>query len=234
MKSIIIIPTYNENSNIRDVVEGILDLKLNLSILIVDNNSTDGTGQTAEQLANRYRETVVLHLKQRIGLGKSIIEGFKYALSRGFDYILTMDGDLSHRPRYISELIANMDKYDIVLGSRYIEGGEVVNWRMNRRLLSKGANLIVKNMLRLKINDFTTGFRCYKRRALESIDLDGIFSDGYSFQIELLYKCQKQGYSIGEVPIVFAGRTKGKSKFSGVEVLKAIWTILKLMEIIKR
>lgn len=228
MNSIIIIPTYNEIKNIRNLVEEILKLDYHFQILIIDGNSPDGTGGIADELSKKYKEAYVIHRERKLGIGSAYILGFKFALERNFDYIITMDADFSHQPKYLSALIEEIDRGDVVLGSRYTKDGAVVNWGIYRKILSKGANLFVKNILRSKINDFTSGFRCYKRKVLESINLDRIFSNGYSFQIELLYKCEQRGCNIREVPIVFTERLKGKSKFSGIEVIKAVWIIFKL------
>lgn len=227
MNSIIIIPTYNEIENIKGLVEEILKLD-SFHILIVDDNSPDGTGKIVDGLSKKYKEVYVIHRERKLGIGSAYILGFKSALKKNFDYIITMDADFSHNPEYLMSLIKNIDKYDVVIGSRYLKNSQIIGWRYGRKVLSYGANLFTKFMLKLKINDFTSGFRCYKSEVLKSINLNTIISDGYFFQIEIIYKCWQQGHNIAEIPIVFTNRLKGSSKISKLEIIKAILGIFKL------
>ena len=227
MKAVIIIPTYNERANIETLVEAIL-AQGNVEIIIVDDNSPDGTGQIADELSRRHPGVHVIHRPAKLGLGTAHIAGFRKALALGADRILTMDADFSHHPRYIPALLAESQSCDLVIGSRYVEGGGTLGCNLVRRLLSWGGNAFARLALGLKARDCTAGFRCYRREVLESIDLGQIFSDGYSFLIEMLYKCQRGGWRIGEVPILFENRRRGASKISRREVFKAAHTVLRL------
>jgi dolichol-phosphate mannosyltransferase len=229
----IIIPTYNESDNIEtlakeimalgDVTEAIAGA---VAIIIVDDNSPDGTGEIADELAKVYRSIKVIHRPAKLGLGTAHIAGFKESLASGADRILTMDADFSHHPRYIPDLLAKNRDAQLVIGSRYVDGGGTLNWGLQRQILSKGANTFARLVLGLKAHDCTGAFRCYRREVLESIELDEIFSDGYSFMIEVLYKCQQRGWEIGEVPIIFEDRRHGTSKISRREIFNAFWTVL--------
>lgn len=230
MKTLVIIPTYNEMENIKNLVESILIVfkknKINGHVLIVDDNSPDGTSDVIKKLSNKK-----IHLNQRpkkLGLGTAYITGFKYGLNKNFDLLITMDADFSHNPKYIPDIIKLTQKNDIVIGSRYVPDGGTLNWGIHRRIISKGANIFAKTMLNLKSNDCTSGFRCYKSKVLKSINLDNIFSGGYPFLIEMIYKCQKKGFKIGESPIIFVDRDKGKSKISKKEILQTFNTIIRL------
>jgi dolichol-phosphate mannosyltransferase len=224
----IIVPTYNERENIRLLVEGIVNLGLDSHIIIVDDNSPDGTGQLADELAAQYGGVQVIHRPAKLGLGTAHIAGMKAALSGGARAILTMDADFSHHPRYIPGLLAALEKFDVVIGSRYVPGGGTLYCSMPRKALSRGANLFARTVLSLRAGDATAGFRGYRRAVLESIALDEIVSDGYSFLIELLYRCQREGWIVGEVPIVFENRQRGASKISRAEILKAMQTVVRL------
>jgi len=226
MRTAVIIPTYNESDNIEPLVRDILALGEVTEIIIVDDNSPDGTGEIADELARVYRGIKVIHRPAKLGLGTAYITGFRKALALGADCILTMDADFSHHPRYIPALLARSQDAQLVIGSRYVDGGGTVNWGLHRRILSRGANTFARLILGLKAHDCTGGFRCYRREVLESIELDEIFSDGYSFLIEMLYKCQRGGWEIAEVPIVFEDRRRGASKISRREIFKALYTVL--------
>jgi len=244
VKTAVIIPTYNERDNIEALTKEILALRGDPStalslcseetldntteIIIVDDNSPDGTGEIADELAKTHQEVKVIHRPAKLGLGTAYIAGFKEALALGADRILTMDADFSHNPRYIPHLVAESENAQVVIGSRYVDGGDTVNWGLWRRILSRGANTFARLVLGLKAHDCTAGFRCYHREVLESIELDKIFSDGYSFLIEMLYKCQQQGWEISEVPIIFEDRRRGASKISQKEIFKALYTVLSL------
>jgi dolichol-phosphate mannosyltransferase len=240
--TVVIIPTYNESDNIEALVKEILALRLGLrraqsnrsgraldditEIIIVDDNSPDGTGEIADELAKVYGGIKVIHRPAKLGLGTAHIAGFKEALALGADRIMTMDADFSHHPRYIPDLLARNRDAQLVIGSRYVDGGGTANWGLQRQILSRGANTFARLVLGLKAHDCTGAFRCYRREVLESIELDEIFSDGYSFLIEMLYKCQRQGWEIGEVPIIFEDRRRGASKISRREIFKALYTVL--------
>ncbi len=228
MKTAVIIPTYNESDNIVTLVEEILGLRTVAHIIIVDDNSPDGTGQIADELTKQYDEVHVIHRPGKLGLGTAYVAGFKLALSLPTDCIVTMDADFSHHPRYIPSLIAQTHIHDLSIGSRYVDGGGAVNCNLWRRFLSRGGNTVARLTLGLKASDCTAGFRCYRRQVLEAIDLDTIFSNGYSFLVEMLYKCQQSGYRAGEVPIIFENRRQGASKISRSEIWKAAYTVLRL------
>jgi glycosyltransferase involved in cell wall biosynthesis len=227
-KHAIIIPTYNERENITLLVEGILDLEIDSQIIVVDDNSPDGTGELAGKLAAQHPGIRVIHRPGKLGLGTAHIAGMKAALIAGTDYVLTMDADFSHHPRYIPAMLAGLDRFDLVIGSRYVPGGGTQYCTLPRRALSRGANLFARTVLSLQASDATAGFRGYRRRVLESIPLDEIKSDGYSFLIEMLYRCQRRGWRVGEVPIVFENRQRGASKISRGEILKAMQTVGRL------
>jgi len=228
VKTAVIIPTYNESDNIVTLVEEILGLRAVAHIIIVDDNSPDGTGQIADELVRHHQEVHVIHRPGKLGLGTAYIAGFKFALALPTECIVTMDADFSHHPRYIPSLIAQTRVYDLSIGSRYVDGGGTVNCNLWRRFLSTLGNTVARLILGLKASDCTAGFRCYRRQVLEVIDLDSIFSSGYSFLVEMLYQCQQLGYRVGEVPIVFENRRQGASKISRSEILKATYTVLRL------
>ncbi|MBN1135656.1 MAG: polyprenol monophosphomannose synthase [Anaerolineae bacterium] len=224
----VVIPTYNERENIGLLVDSIVGLQLGSQIIIVDDNSPDGTGELADELAARHNGVRVIHRSGKLGLGTAHIAGMKAALSDGVACILTMDADFSHHPRYLPDLMAALGRYDVVIGSRYVAGGGTLYCTLPRRTLSRGANLFARMALGLSAGDATAGFRGYRRAVLELIPLDEIVSEGYSFLIEMLYRCQQQGWSMGEVPIVFENRQRGASKISKIEILKAMQTVLRL------
>ncbi len=228
MRTLVILPTYNERENIARLVPDLLALPNGVHILIVDDNSPDGTGQLADEFSSKHERVHVIHRAGKLGLGTAYIAGFKYALEVGFDCILTMDADYSHQPQYVPGLIAGIQSADLVIGSRYVSGGCVVDSPLARRLLSRGANLFARLVLGLHTRDCTTGFRCYRREVLESMDLDAIFSDGYSFLIETLYIVQQAGWKVTEVPIQFKDRRQGVSKISRAEIFKALYTVVRL------
>jgi dolichol-phosphate mannosyltransferase len=224
----VIIPTYNESENLERLARLILDLPLGPEVIVVDDNSPDGTGQIADRLAAEDGRMHVIHRPGKLGLGTAYVAGFRRALSLGVECIITMDADFSHHPRYIPVLVAHSNGAQVVVGSRYVQGGGTRYCSLKRRLLSRGANGFARLMLGLEARDCTAGFRCYRRRALEAIDLDAILSDGYSFLVEMLYQCQRRGYRIAEVPIIFEDRRHGVSKISRQEIFKAIYTVLRL------
>lgn len=224
----VIIPTYNEKDNITALIGKILALDDNIRVIIVDDNSPDGTGRIAEEMRESFPRIDVIHRSGKLGLGTAYIAGFKKALAEGADRIITMDADFSHDPAYIPDLIVLADQFDVTIGSRYVPGGGTSNWGWKRRFISWGANTFARIMLGLKANDCTAGFRCYRRDVLSGIDLERFISDGYSFLIEMLFKCQQRGHTVGEAPIVFVNRARGRSKISQREIYKAMYTVMRL------
>jgi len=227
MNITIVIPTFNEAKNLERLVEQIFYLHPGFNIIVVDDNSPDGTGDIADALSRRYLRLRVIHRPCQAGLGSAYLEGFSLALSENADLIMEMDADFSHDPRYIADLVKASQDADLVIGSRYINGVRVEGWRFRRLLLSKFANIFVSFVIVKPVWDFTAGFRCYRRRVLESIDLEKISSDGYAFQIELIYLTFKHGFRVCEVPIIFRERAHGYSKISRKVVREAFWITLK-------
>ena len=230
MKTIVVTPTYNEAEHLSNLVEVILSLNIdNLGILIVDDNSPDGTGQIADNLAEKYPHKIeVIHRQGKLGLGTAYVAGFTHALEEGAEAIIQMDADLSHPPESIPKLLEQIGTYDVVIGARYVRGGGTRYCTLPRKALSWGANAFAKIVLWLQAMDCTAGFRCYRREVLESIDLDTIFSNGYSFLIEMLYRVQRRGWRVAEVPIIFENRRRGASKISRQEILRAMYTVVHL------
>lgn len=230
MKTIVVIPTYNEAQNIERLLSQILYFQPKFDILVVDDNSPDGTGKLVDELSKRFDKIKVLHRPKKCGLGKAYIEGFKYALSYNppYERIIQMDADFSHHPRYLEELLKATQNKDFSLGSRYICGGRVFGWRLYRRILSYLANLYVRFCLGLKVKDCTSGFRCFRRETLASIGIEKVRSKGYLFQIEVLARCVQLGCSFIEIPVTFIERKEGKSKFGVYEIWEAMWGVLKL------
>jgi len=228
MKSIIIIPTYNEKENIGKLIEEIRKLNRDFHILIIDDNSPDSTGRIADELVKKHSEVSVIHRPAKIGLGTAYITGFKYALDNNYDLVFTMDADFSHQPKYLIDLLEKAKEYDLVIGSRYIGDGGIQNWPLHRLILSRGANIYVRMVTRLPILDSTGGFSCYRREVLEKIDLDKIISDGYAFQIEMKHRVWQKGFSFKEVPITFIDRARGKSKISKRIIFQAFFLVWKL------
>ncbi len=229
MKSVVIVPTYNERDNIDVLLDDLLSLPVDLSVINVDDNSPDGTGAAADAWAARYPDRVqAIHRAGKLGLGTAYIAGFKRALEAGFERVMTMDADFSHHPRYIPSLLDLSRAHDLVIGSRYVAGGGTLNCTAKRKALSQGANTFAKVMLGLRAQDCTAGFRCYRRQVLQAIDLDSIRSNGYSFLIEMIFYVQRRGFSIGEVPIIFEDRRRGTSKISQNEVIRALQTVERL------
>jgi dolichol-phosphate mannosyltransferase len=228
MKVMIVMPTYNEAENLPVMIAELLALNIDgLGILIVDDNSPDGTGRIADELHQRYPQQIqVLHRARKQGLGSAYLEGFRIALNSGVDFIVQMDADFSHSPRYVPLLLAKAQTYDVVVGSRYVPGGRLdERWDLTRRLLSWGGNLYAKMVIGLKVHDATAGFKCFRRQALLSLELDRVHSDGYAFQIEMAYACQRKRLRVCEVPITFGDRVIGRSKMSLGIVLEAAWRV---------
>ena len=225
---IVIIPTYNERDNIVKLVDEINALNLSLDILVVDDNSPDGTGDVVESLKGSKSNLEVLHREKKEGIGPAYIEGFRYALDKGrYKYIIQMDGDFSHNPKDIPRLLEGAGKNDVVVGSRYIKEGMVSGkWSIFRKFLSKGGNFYARFITGLKIKDCTAGFKCYKRRALQSIDFNKKFLNGYGFQIHILYELNRNDFTICEIPIFFEERKKGTSKMNLGITLEAFFSLI--------
>lgn len=224
MKAAIIIPTYNEIENLGILVKKILDLRTKSLIIIVDDNSPDGTGQLADKLARKHKDVYVVHRKKKLGLGTAYIAGFKKAFTLGADVVLTMDADLSHNPKVIPGMLKAIAINDVVIGSRHIKKGKIVGFDLFRTHLSGTAQFVSRQMLGMPIHDSTSGYRAYRKEVIEAIKIEEIRSQGYSFLIEAIYRCYNSGFRIKELPIVFYVRSKGKSKLSQNEIYKALLT----------
>ncbi|MBN2417495.1 polyprenol monophosphomannose synthase [bacterium] len=226
---LIIIPTYNEVDNVRRLLPIVLEKDARISILIVDDGSPDGTADAVRALQQIHPGRIELMERDgKLGLGTAYVAGFRWALEREYEYIFEMDADFSHDPGAVPAFLREAERYDLVIGSRYISGVNVINWPMSRLLLSWSANLYTRIVTGMPIQDATSGFKCFKRRVLESIDLDKISSDGYCFQIEMNFKVYKQGFSIKEIPIIFMDREVGSSKMTSGIIHEAAWKVWKL------
>jgi glycosyltransferase involved in cell wall biosynthesis len=223
VKRIVIIPTYNEAENIADLVAAIREADAEWDILVVDDASPDGTGDLADQAG-----VEVLRRSGKLGLGTAYKEGFTWALSRGYEAIAQMDADFSHPPAVLPQLAAGLDSADLVIGSRYVPGGGTRHWGIHRQILSRTANTVARVLLGIAARDVTAGFRCYRRDVLEAIDYPAMESDGYAFQVEVLYRCQNAGFRLGEVPIIFVDRQQGTSKMNAAEILGGVANLLRL------
>ncbi len=228
MRACVVLPTYNERENLPQIVPAILGAAPELEVLVVDDNSPDGTGALADEMAARDPRVRVLHRERKEGLGRAYLAGFAVALKAGYDRILEMDADFSHDPARLPALLAASQDADVVLGSRYVEGGGTVNWGAGRRFLSRGGSFYARAILGLHVRDLTGGFKCFRREALEKLDLDTVHSTGYAFQIELTYRAVKRGFRVVEVPITFVDRRVGKSKMSRRIVAEALWMVWKI------
>lgn len=227
---LVIIPTYNEKDNIGELLGLIYSYVPDIHVLVVDDGSPDGTGELIENLmAGEYQGRLFLIKRAgKLGLGTAYIAGFKWALKREYEYIFEMDADFSHNPKYLPKFLAAITGCDVVLGSRYVSGGGVTNWSLIRRIISLGGSLYSRIILNLPFHDLTGGFKCFRRKVLETIDLDDVKSNGYSFQIEMTYRAFLLGFTIKEVPIVFEERAEGQSKMSSSIFREAVWMVLKL------
>jgi dolichol-phosphate mannosyltransferase len=214
MKTLIIIPTYNEIENLRPLLETVFSYAPETDLLIVDDNSPDGTGELADKIHEEDPRVHVLHRAGKLGLGTAYIAGFKYAVEHGYDAAFEMDADFSHDPRYLPDFLREIEHADLVIGSRYVRGGGTPNWTLMRRIISGGGNLFARFMLGMPIRDCTAGYRCYRREVLENLDLATIQTQGYGFQVEMAYRVWKHNYKIVETPIIFMDRRVGKSKMS--------------------
>ncbi|WP_242340406.1 MULTISPECIES: polyprenol monophosphomannose synthase [Anaeromyxobacter] len=227
--AIVCLPTYDERENLEPIVAGILAATPDVDVLVVDDSSPDGTGELADRLAAREPRVHVLHRAAKQGLGRAYLAAFDWALSRGYAYVLEMDADFSHDPRYLPALLARArSDADLVLGSRYVPGGGTVNWGLGRKLISRGGSLYARTILGVRVRDLTGGFKCFRREVLEAIDLPSVECSGYAFQIELTYRALRRGFRVVEVPIVFADRRVGQSKMSRrivIEAVRKVWSI---------
>lgn len=227
-RMLVIIPTYNEIDNIQRILPAVLDTEKALEVLVVDDNSPDGTGAAVKQMMKKTKRIHLMERAGKSGLGKAYVAGFRYALEHGYDYIFEMDADFSHNPKDLPRFIDEMDDADLVIGSRYVQGVTVVNWPVSRLLLSYSANLYIRFVTRIPVKDATAGFRCYKREVIENINLNLIHSDGYAFQVEMAYKAWRSGFRLKEIPVVFVDRTVGESKMSSGIIGEAAWLVWKL------
>ncbi len=226
---LMIVPTYNERENVRQLVSQLRALPGDVHVLVVDDDSPDGTGALVDEMAAHDPGVVILHRAGKLGLGTAYKAGFAYGLAHAYQYICTMDADFSHNPASLPAIVEKAAAgYDLVVGSRYVPGGGVVGWPAARKLLSAVANRLAHLFLGIAARDCTAGFRCYRRVVLETIPLDSIFSGGYSFLIEMAFLCEAAGFRIGEVPITFVNRTQGASKISKLEIYKAMYTLVRL------
>jgi len=228
-KILVIVPTYNERENLSPLTQRLLGLPAAVDLLIVDDNSPDGTGQLADELAAGNSSIHVLHRNEKSGLGRAYIAGFKWALAKDYEFVFELDGDLSHNPDDIPIFLEAAKQADLVLGSRYKDGIRIINWPLSRLMLSKSAAMFVQIVTGMPFTDPTGGFKCFRKRALQAINLDAIHSNGYSFQIEMTHKLWCQGMKIVEVPIIFTDRFQGRSKMSKrimVEAFLMVWRLL--------
>lgn len=228
MSTLVLLPTYNERENILELIGQILALASALEILVIDDNSPDGTAQAVEQSFGGESRVHLLKRPGKLGLGTAYSAGFQYAIEKGYTSVISMDADFSHDPKFIPELIGAMSNFDMVIGSRYVPGGATVNWGLLRKVISRTANLVAHLILSMKQADCTSGYRLYRAELLEKIEYESILADGYSYLIEILYRASRRDCRIGETPIVFVERRHGKSKISRKEIFKAIKTVLRL------
>jgi dolichol-phosphate mannosyltransferase len=228
-KALVVIPTYNESMNLPTIVPDVLKQDPRLEVLVVDDNSPDGTGRMADEMAGKDPRVHVLHRPGKQGLGTAYLAGFKWALERSYELIFEMDADFSHDPGHLKEFLKAAEGVDLVLGSRYLGGKvTVVNWPMGRLLLSYFANVYARQITGLAIWDLTGGFKCFRRRVLEAIDLSAVRSNGYAFQIEMTFRAWRKKFRLKEIPITFVDRTEGQSKMNKAIVREAVWVVPRL------
>ena len=226
---LIIMPMYNEKENIRQILLEVLKQDERINILIIDDNSPDGTGEIADEIVSQNSRVSVIHRAGKLGLGTAYVVGFKYALEKNYDLVFEMDSDFSHDPKYLAGMIAMAESgYDLVVGSRWVKNGGIENWPKSRELLSRYASIYSRLVTGIPVHDTTAGFQCFKKEVLKAIDLDGLKSGGYSFQIETKFKVHRKGFKIGELPIIFKDRIEGFSKMSKKIVFEAIWMVWKI------
>jgi dolichol-phosphate mannosyltransferase len=226
---VVCIPTYNERENLQPICEAVLAVDRRVDILVVDDNSPDGTGQLADTLAAGQPRIRVLHRAKKEGLGKAYLHAFRWALEQRYSYVVEMDADFSHDPKFLPQLLDAAERgADLVLGSRYVTGGGTVNWGFGRKVISRGGSLYARTVLGCNVRDLTGGFKCFRRQVLETLDLGAIRSSGYAFQIELTYRALRAGFRVAEVPIVFEDRRVGHSKMSRKIFLEAVQMVWRL------
>ncbi len=224
-QTLIIVPTYNERENFPRMAEKLLSLPVALDVLVVDDNSPDGTGKLADEMAAKHPQIKVLHRTEKNGLGRAYIAGFKWALAHGYEFIFEIDCDFSHDPNEIPAFLKAAENADLVLGSRYKGGIRIMNWPLSRLILSRFAGIYVNYVTGMPISDPTGGYKCFRRAALQSINLDEVRANGYSFQIEMTHRLWRQGFTVAEVPIIFTERTEGQSKMAGGIINEAFWMV---------
>lgn len=233
-KTCVVIPTYNERQNLAQLIDELervaFEQKASLRVLVVDDQSPDGTGELADELAAKFGNIIVVHRSEKTGLGSAYKDGFRKALDDlGSEIVFEMDADLSHNPTHIPAFLAKLQEgFDVVVGARYIPEGRIVGWNLRRKLTSWGGNFLTKTLLGLKAHDATSGYRAYTAKVLRSIDMDTVRSEGYAFQVEMLFRCARRGFRIGEVPITFVDRVRGKSKLSSKEIFSFVARVLRL------
>jgi dolichol-phosphate mannosyltransferase len=225
---LVTLATYNERENLPELIREIFGIEPSVQILVIDDNSPDGTGELADQIATADPRVHVLHRPGKLGLGTATIAGMRYAIEHGYGFVLNMDADFSHHPRYIPALLAGMSDHDVMIGSRYVPGGGVPGWPLKRRLMSKAVNTYARWLLGIPARDTSGAFRCHRVECLKRIDFDRIISRGYSFQEEMLYLCRRAACRIGETPIVFEDRRHGASKINRAEAFAAVGIIFRL------
>lgn len=228
MRALVIVPTYNERENLAELLTRIFAQNLPLEVLVVDDNSPDGTGELADELAAKDPRIHVMHRAGKRGLGSAYVAGFRWALERGFDAAFEMDADFSHNPDSLGDFLKELADADLVLGSRYLHGVTVVNWPLSRLILSYAANVYSRIITGMPVKDLTGGFKCFRRQVLEAIDWSRVRSDGYAFQIEINFKAWRKGFRIKEIPILFVDRRAGVSKMSRGIVGEAAWMVWRL------
>jgi dolichol-phosphate mannosyltransferase len=228
MKTLVLIPTYNERENIIPLVQAILGLPGAVDVLVIDDGSPDGTAAAIDEQFGRERRVQVLRRAKKLGLGTAYSAGFRHAIEQGYDAAITMDADFSHNPSHIPEIIRTSENADMVIGSRYVPGGATQNWSWIRILISRVANSMAHMVLSLQPSDCTSGFRLYQNRALQELDFETVMAEGYSYLVEILFRAAKRNLRVAETPIIFVERRAGKSKISRAEIFKAIQTIFRL------
>jgi dolichol-phosphate mannosyltransferase len=224
-RALVVVPTYNERVNVPQIIPAILCQDPSIDVLVVDDNSPDGTGALADQLAAEHSRVHVMHRERKEGLGKAYLAGFRWALDNGYDLVFEMDADFSHDPRFLPNFLEAIRDADLVIGSRYKTGVNVINWPIARLLLSIGANQYARLVTGLPLADSTGGFKCFRRQVLEAIPLERVRSNGYAFQIEMSFLAWRKGFRIREIPIVFTDRVEGQSKMNGRIVREAVWMV---------
>ncbi|SRR6266536_481160 len=229
MRCLVVLPTYNERENLSPIIESIQQHAPSAHVLVVDDNSPDGTGALADELSTKRPDKIfVLHRPRKEGLGPAYVAGFKFALAHDYDVIVQMDADFSHDPKFLPLLFEQLADSDVVIGSRYIKGISVVNWDLKRLMLSKAATFYVRTLTRMPVTDATTGFKCWRRSALEAIDFENIFSNGYVFLAEMSYQAFRKNLRVTEVPIIFVERRLGRSKFNWRIIAEGFWGVIRM------